>query len=162
MTDIDTSADAVERLAEALTYWEVMDCTREEAAELQDIITATLRALARERDKAREARTVAIQQMCEHARAAGSWQGMAEGKDIVIRQLEAEVASLRECNAELQMSAGAADLAMRRVTAERDRMREALQRIAGISNECTWTPRMRPLAAELQDIIRAALSGGAP
>jgi hypothetical protein len=41
--------------------------------------------------------------------------------------------------------------------AERDRLREALRKIAGISNECTWTPKLRPLAAELQDIIRAAL-----
>ena len=41
--------------------------------------------------------------------------------------------------------------------AERDRLREAVRKIAGISNECTWTPKLRPLAAELQDIIRAAL-----
>lgn len=161
MTEIDTSAETVERVAGVLEN-EAAHMNRQASIDAMHRLAATLRALARERDEAREARTVAIQQMCEHARAAGSWQGMAEGKDIVIRQLEAEVANLRECNAELQMSAGAADLAMQRVTAERDRMREALQRIAGISNECTWTPRMRPLAAELQDIIRTALSGGAP
>jgi hypothetical protein len=42
--------------------------------------------------------------------------------------------------------------------AEIKRLRDALREIAGISNECTWTPKLRPLAAELQDIIRAALS----
>jgi hypothetical protein len=47
---------------------------------------------------------------------------------------------------------------LRALAAERDRMRDALQKIAGISNECTWTPKLRPLAAELQGIIRAALS----
>jgi hypothetical protein len=45
-----------------------------------------------------------------------------------------------------------------RLQAECDRLRDALQKIAGISNQCTWTPKLRPLAAELQDIIRAALS----
>jgi hypothetical protein len=51
---------------------------------------ATLRALLAERDAAIAARDEAIRRMGEASRQAGSWQGIAEGKDIVIRQLEAE------------------------------------------------------------------------
>lgn len=44
--------------------------------------------------------------------------------------------------------------------AEAGRLREALRKIAGISNECTWHAHTRKLAAEMQDIIRAALASG--
>jgi hypothetical protein len=38
----------------------------------------------------REARNLAIKEVADMARQAGSWRGIAEGKDIVIQQLEAE------------------------------------------------------------------------
>ena len=41
---------------------------------------------------------------------------------------------------------------------DRDRLVEALRKIAGISNECTWAKGTRKLAGDLQDIIRAALT----
>jgi hypothetical protein len=47
---------------------------------------------------------------------------------------------------------------LRALAAERDRLREALRKNAGISNECTWTPRLRAVDGEIQDIIRTALS----
>lgn len=52
--------------------------------------------------EAHRTKHAAIREMVEMARRAGSWQGIAEGKDIIIRQLEDE----------------------------RDRLRAALQRIA--------------------------------
>jgi len=43
-----------------------------------------------ERDAAVKVRAEAIKRMADVSREAGGWQGIAEGKDIVIRQLEAE------------------------------------------------------------------------
>lgn len=90
MTDIDTSAAAVEERATFLEWQSRFgDQTRPEPKSLR-AAAATLRALVRERDEARAARSAAIREMCEQARAAGSWQGIADGKDIIIKQLEAE------------------------------------------------------------------------
>lgn len=61
-------------------------------AELRD---ENARLLA-ERDAAVEARAFAVREMADMARQAGSWQGVAEGKDAIIRELEAEAARLRE------------------------------------------------------------------
>lgn len=52
--------------------------------------------LRAERDEAISGRDTAIRYLVAHAREAGSWQGIAEGKDIVIRQLEAERDRLRD------------------------------------------------------------------
>ena len=71
MTEIDTSAETVERVAGVLEN-EAAHMNRQASIDAMHRLAATLRALARERDEAREARTVAIQQMCEHARAAGA------------------------------------------------------------------------------------------
>lgn len=57
--------------------------------------TKEVEALQRDLANAREARTVAIQIMSDMSRQAGSWQGIAEGKDIIIRQLETDRALLR-------------------------------------------------------------------
>lgn len=43
-------------------------------------------------------------------------------------------------------------------TARADALAAALRKIAGISNEFTWTKTTRSIAGELQDIIRAALA----
>jgi hypothetical protein len=51
--------------------------------------------LRAERDEAISGRDTAIRYLAARAREAGSWQGIAEGKDIVIRQLEAERDRLR-------------------------------------------------------------------
>lgn len=45
--------------------------------------------------QAEAARTEAIKEAVKYAREAGSWQGIAEGKDAVISELEREVARLR-------------------------------------------------------------------
>jgi hypothetical protein len=58
--------------------------------DLHQEIAATLRALVDERDAAIAACDEAIRMMGDASRQAGSWQGISEGKDIVIRQLEAE------------------------------------------------------------------------
>jgi hypothetical protein len=47
-------------------------------------------ALLTERDEATKACRLALKEVSDTARDAGSWQGLAEGKDVVIRQLEAE------------------------------------------------------------------------
>lgn len=60
-----------------------------------------------ERDDAIKARNMAIREMAERAREAGSWRGIAEGKDIVIRRLEAERQRLR---AALQSAITAMDM----------------------------------------------------
>lgn len=52
------------------------------------------RHLREELDNAVKARSVAIREMADMARQAGSWQGIAEGKDIIIRQLEGEIIRL--------------------------------------------------------------------
>lgn len=59
--------------------------------------TTEIEALQRGIDRARDRATVAaaIKEMAEMARQAGSWQGIAEGKDIIIRQLEADRDRLR-------------------------------------------------------------------
>jgi hypothetical protein len=49
-----------------------------------------LLAAADEIERMREARNLAIKEVADMARQAGSWRGTAEGKDIVIQQLEAE------------------------------------------------------------------------
>jgi hypothetical protein len=51
--------------------------------------------LEAERDRAFDTRNLALKEMSAAARQAGSWQGIAEGKDVVIRQLEAERNRLR-------------------------------------------------------------------
>lgn len=59
--------------------------------------TTEIEALQRGIDRARDRATVAaaIKEMSEMARQAGFWQGSAEGKDIIIRQLEADRDRLR-------------------------------------------------------------------
>jgi hypothetical protein len=107
-------SDVVERLhllkSGAAWYCEETTATLEDAAdEIERLRAAESVALLdalrfhRERDKAQaerdravEARTEAIKVMADMSRQAGSWQGIAEGKDIVIRQLEAERDRLRE------------------------------------------------------------------
>jgi hypothetical protein len=54
-----------------------------------------------------KARDMAIREMADRARESGSWQGIAEGKDIVIRGLEAERQRLR---AALQSAITAMDM----------------------------------------------------
>lgn len=90
----------------------------------------------------------------------GSINGVVYGTiAATLRALLAERDAARAEAAKLREALAAAEARGRRAGIEAARMRAALQRVAGISNECTWTPRMRPLAAELQDIVRAALSG---
>jgi hypothetical protein len=83
---LEDAADEIERLR---------------AAESVALLDA--RRFHRERDKAealrdlaREVCNLAIKEMADMARQAGSWRGIAEGKDIVIRQLEAERDRLRD------------------------------------------------------------------
>ena len=88
MTDpVDTSAEAVALL---LLELDLAD------QPLASNAAATLRALLAERDRAVEARTVAVREMAAMARQYGVWQGIAEGKDAVIRQVEAERDALRQ------------------------------------------------------------------
>ena len=61
--------------------------------DLSDLLLAAadeIERLRAERDQAKEVRSVAIREMAAMARDAGGWRGLSEGKDIVIRQLEAE------------------------------------------------------------------------
>lgn len=67
--------------------------------------TTEIEALQHDLTRARETTAAAIKGISEMARQAGFWQGSAEGKDIIIRQLEAD----------------------------RDRLRAALQRIADLT-----------------------------
>lgn len=92
MADVDTSAQAVKRLADDLQdiRWPAY-----QGSKLREDAAHTLRALLAERDRAVEARTVAVREMAAMARQAGSWQGIAEGKDAIIRQVEAERDALR-------------------------------------------------------------------
>ena len=55
--------------------------------------------------------------------------------------------------ATLTRNAGRAHIAARLKVAE-----EALGKVAGIANECTWAPKTRLLANDLADIVRAALT----
>lgn len=115
MTDaVDTSAEAVERLASRYLG----------TAPAHAAAAATLRALLAERDKAKEARDCAIREMCEQARAAGSWQGIAEGKDIIIKQLEAERDAARAMIE--QMSAPYAIICQREWQAGAEAMRKRI------------------------------------
>lgn len=83
---MDTTIEAVERLCHNL----IVAHEAGDGDEDLPIAAATLRALAQERDALERVRDEAITRMGEAARNAGSWQGIAEGKDIVIRQIEAE------------------------------------------------------------------------
>jgi len=101
MTDTtDTSAERaeVERLLADLDWWNDTANPDEPpvvaAAKLRALLARAEKAEA-ERDRAVEARTEAIKIMADMSRQAGSWQGIAEGKDVVIRQLEAEQDRLR-------------------------------------------------------------------
>ena len=71
---------------------------REERSLLREsleVFKESLGTVAIERDRAFDARNLALKEMSAAARQAGSWQGIAEGKDVVIRQLEAERDRLR-------------------------------------------------------------------
>lgn len=66
-------------------------CTGEHVAESLAAEAADwIGKLEAQRDRAVEARNLAIKEVADMARQAGSWRGIAEGKDIVIQQLEAE------------------------------------------------------------------------
>ena len=54
-----------------------------------------------------------------------------------------------------------ADLAdtLRALAAERDALRAALRTLIGISNELSWSPKTRPIAARVERIISDALLG---
>jgi hypothetical protein len=108
---IDTSDEAVERLV----AHNAANGRLETAATLRALLTergmwrdekdkkqtaceqmgARIGALEAERDRAAEARTKAIKIMSEMSRQAGSWQGIAEGKSIVIHQLEVDLVEAR-------------------------------------------------------------------
>ena len=61
------------------------------------------------------------------ARDAGSWRGIAEGKDIVIRQLEGEIERLRADVARCEASLVAWVEAVGECNEDRNRLREALE-----------------------------------
>ncbi len=58
-------------------------------------LTEELAQAMAERDAALSARDDAIRRLGDAARDAGRWRGISEGKDIVIKQLEAERDALR-------------------------------------------------------------------
>jgi chromosome segregation ATPase len=99
MSDADTSADAIECMARFYEdegkHMEVAnavgDATTAEYAAMCRTTAATLRALLARVEAAEAARTEAIRQMASMARQAGSWQGIAEGKDAIIRELETDL-----------------------------------------------------------------------
>ena len=75
-----------------------------------------------------------------------------------LRDLAAENAALRK---ERDMAQSAANQLSDKRDAALVRVRvleEALRKIAGISNAFTWSKGTRMIAAELQDILRAALA----
>lgn len=105
----DTSAEAVERLAAECDAQAAM-LVRAAAALAGDArgvavataarqtaedTAATLRALLARAERAEAARTEAIREMADMARQAGSWRGIAEGKDAILRDLERERDRLR-------------------------------------------------------------------
>jgi hypothetical protein len=84
MSKPDTSREAVVRLRKLVAM-----CG-------DDADIGTLRALLAERDAAIAARDEAIRMMSDASRQAGAWQGISEGKDIALRQLEAERDAARQ------------------------------------------------------------------
>ena len=108
-------------------------CTGEHVAEsIAAEAAAEIERLRAELDKANEARSEAIRIMADMARQAGSWQGVAEGKDIVIRQIEAER------DEATQRGDDWCDQAQK-LRAERDRLRAGLLRVLQYENKCDQT-----------------------
>lgn len=118
------------------------------------------------------------------AQLAGEYRGTMD-EDVLhlwaadavagLRALAAENAALRADKRALALELIGRDAGIEIVETERDaataraatlaeeveKLRAALQKIAGISNQCTWHAHTRKLAHELQDIIRAALAPAA-
>jgi uncharacterized small protein (DUF1192 family) len=119
-------ADEIERLRAE------RDAHRDAHAAAQNVLDALYGErdrLRAERDEAISGRDTAIRYLVAHAREAGSWQGIVEGKDIVIRQLEAE----------------------------RDRLREALRALADIDGSSANVASAEVLASRVRNCARAAL-----
>lgn len=104
MTDAvkpDTSEAAVLRDAATVEYFarvwpeDAEESVRDAMRNSLVHISALLRALLAERDAALTARDDAIRRMSDASREAGSWRGISDGKDVVIKQVEAERDALR-------------------------------------------------------------------
>jgi len=101
MTDdeVDISRTKVEQTAYLMHYLNAGDLadkrTREDFSKILLALRNELDRAEQRTLKAEQARNLAIKEMCDQAREAGMWQGIAEGKDIIIRQLESEIATTR-------------------------------------------------------------------
>jgi hypothetical protein len=86
-----------------------------------------LRALLAERDAAIAARDEAIRMMGEASRQAGSWQGISEGKDLAIKQLEADRDYWMQNSATAWDTCEQRRLEAAQASLERDALRAALR-----------------------------------
>jgi hypothetical protein len=90
---IDTSREAIERDAANIEQWNMFELGLAVPVPSPldyPALAAKLRALLAERDAAFRIRDDAIKMMGDASREAGSWRGISEGKNIIIRRLEAE------------------------------------------------------------------------
>lgn len=94
------------------------------------------------------------------ALAAERDAAIARAEAAELRAAEAVVAT-NKAHRERMQSEGltvAMEAERNAIAAQLEQAREALRKIAGISNECTWHAHTRKLAAELQAIIRVTLA----
>jgi hypothetical protein len=157
----DTSREAVKMLAEQHDGSDPIN-----ADGLRDWhrnTAATLRALVDERDAAIAARDEAIRMMGGASRQAGSWQGISEGKDLVIKQLEAErdywiqnsTTAWDTCE-QRRLQAAQASLERDALDAERDRLLEALETVLSWAEPVAGDNRDKEAAANEEASIALA------